>query len=142
MAINYKSSGIQAAASELPGGIDIYFDSVGGPMLEDALNLLNLRARVVLCGMISVYNDLGGTLVLPPGPNNLLNLTFRRARLEGFVCLDYWHRANEAIEALSGWHRERRIRYRAEVVEGLRNAPRTLNRVFDGTNQGKLLLEL
>jgi NADPH-dependent curcumin reductase len=122
--------------------IDIYFDSVGGPMLEDALNLLNSRARVVVCGMLSLYNDLCGTLALPSGPNNLLNLTFKRARMEGFVCLDYWHRAREAFEALANWDREGKIKYRAEVVQGLRNAPRMMNRLFDGSNEGKLVLEV
>lgn len=142
-AIDYKREPVfKRLRQHCPSGIDIYFDSVGGPMLEDALNLLNLRARVVVCGMLSAYNDLGGTLALPPGPNNLLNLAFKRAHMEGFVCLDYWPRANEAFDALAGWHRQGRIKYRAEVVEGLREAPRAMNRLFDGTNKGKLVLEV
>jgi NADPH-dependent curcumin reductase CurA len=142
-AINYKTQPVFKRLRELCShGIDIYFDSVGGPMLEDALGLLNLRARVVVCGMISVYNDLGGTLALPAGPNNLLNLTVKRARMEGFVWLDYRHRAHEAFQALDKWHRGNRIRYRVELVEGLRNAPRAMNRVFEGANRGKVVVEV
>lgn len=123
-------------------GIDIYFDSVGGSMLEDALNLLKPGARIVLYSMRSAYNDYGGSLTLPPGPNNLLNLIFKRGRMEGFLCLDYWTRANEAVDAMAAWHRKGLIKYHAEVVEGLRKAPGALNRLFDGMNKGKLLLEV
>ena len=140
-AIDYKREPVFKRLREhCPGGVDMYFDSVGGPMLEDALSLLNLHARIVVCGMLSTYNDLGTTLALPPGPNNLLNLAFKRARMEGFVCLDYWRRATEAFEALARWHGQGKLRYRAEVIEGLREAPRALNRLFDGSNRGKLML--
>jgi hypothetical protein len=140
-AIDYKREPVFKRLREhCPAGIDIYFDSVGGPILEDALNLLDVHARVVVCGMLSAYNDLGGTLALPPGPNNLLNLVFKRARMEGFVSLDFWPRAAEAFEALARWHSEGKLRYRAEVVEGLREAPRAVNRLFDGGNRGKLVL--
>jgi NADPH-dependent curcumin reductase CurA len=142
-AINYRSESVFKRLRQICcDGIDIYFDSVGGAMLEDVLNLVNLRARVVVCGMISVYNDWGGTLVQPAGPNNLLNLAFRRVRMEGFVGLDYWHRAHEAIEHISAWEKQGRIKYRTEVVKGLRNAPRALNRLFDGSNRGKLVVEI
>ncbi len=142
-AIDYKREAVfKRLRQHCPGGIDIYFDSVGGPMLEDALNLLNSRARVVVCGMLSLYNDLSGTLALPCGPNNLLNLAFKRARMEGFVCLDYWHRANEAFDALASWNREGKIKYHVEVVKGLRNAPSMMDKLFDGSNKGKLVLEV
>ena len=140
-AIDYKREPVfKRLRDYCPRGIDIYFDGVGGPMLEDVLNLLNLRARVVVCGMLAVYNDLGGTLAFPAGPNNLLNLVFKRARMEGFVSLDYWPRANEALEALTHWHAEGRIKYHADVIEGLREAPWAMNRLFDGTNKGKLMV--
>ncbi|MGH8630608.1 MAG: NADP-dependent oxidoreductase, partial [Burkholderiales bacterium] len=142
-AINHTTEPVFKRLREhCPDGIDIFFDSVGGSILEDALSLLKLRARVVVCGMMSVYNDRGGTLALPPGPNNLVNLMFKRARMEGFVCLDYWHRASEAIDAIAGWHLQGKIKYRAEVIQGLRNAPRMMNRLFDGSNRGKLVLEV
>ncbi len=142
-AINYKSEPVfKRLRQHCPDGIDIFFDSVGGSILEDALNLLKHRARVVVCGMVTAYNDRGGTLTLPSGPNNLVNLLFKRARLEGFVCLDYWNRAGEAIDAIIGWHRQGKIKYRAEVVHGLRDAPRMMNKLFDGSNRGKLVLEV
>jgi len=123
-------------------GIDIYFDSVGGFILEDVLGLLKPRARVVLCDMHSAYNDLAGVLALPPGPNNLLNLIFKRARMEGFVGLDYWQRSKEAFDALAYWHDQKLVKYHVEIVEGLQEAPRALNRVFDGANKGKLVLQI
>ena len=142
-AINYKHEPVYKRLREYcDNGIDIYFDSVGGSVLEDVLGLLKLGARVVLCDMQSAYNDLAGALALPPGPNNLLNLIFKRARMEGFVCLDYWPRCNEALEALADWHRRNLVKFHIEVVEGLREAPRALNRVFDGANKGKLMLQL
>jgi hypothetical protein len=142
-AIDYKSEPVfKRLKQHCPHGIDIYFDNVGGPLLEDALNLLNQHARVVACGMLSLYNDVGGMLTFPAGPNNLLNLTLRRARMEGFVCLDFWPRAPEALDALVRWHREGRLRYRVAVVEGLRQAPRALKRLFEGSNRGKLVVKL
>jgi NADPH-dependent curcumin reductase len=142
-AIDYRREPIFKRLREhCPDGIDVYFDSVGGSMLEDVLNLLNLRARIAVCGMIAAYNDLGTQLAQPAGPNNLLNLVYRRARIEGFVCLDYWHRAREALDALARWHQDGRLAYRTRVVRGLRNAPRLLTSVFEGSNQGKLVLEV
>ncbi|HTS53677.1 MAG TPA: NADP-dependent oxidoreductase [Burkholderiales bacterium] len=142
-AINYKSESVfKRLRAHCPRGIDIYFDNVGGAILEDALNLLNLRARIVVCGMVSLYNDVGGSLNFPAGPNNLLSLMVKRARMEGFVCLDYLDRAPEAVEALLGWHRAGKIQYQLKVIEGLRNAPRAMNRMFDGSNRGKLVVKV
>ena len=103
---------------------------------------MNVKARIAVCGMISAYNEVGGTLNLPPGPNNLLNLVIKRARMEGFLCLDYWHRASEAIAALAGWYNEGKLKYRVDVVEGLQNAPQALNKLFDGGNVGKLIVKI
>jgi NADPH-dependent curcumin reductase CurA len=142
-AIDYRREPIfKRLRQHCPDGIDIYFDGVGGPMLEDVLNLLNLHARIAVCGMIAAYNDLGSELAQPAGPNNLLNLVYRRARMEGFVCLDYWDRGQEALAALERWHQEGRITYRTQIVRGLRNAPRMLAALFQGSNQGKLVLEV
>src|SRR5262249_7506249 len=135
-AIDYKKMPLFRRLRELcPRGIDIYFDGVGGSILEDVLNLLNLRARIVVAGMLSVYNDLGVSLLLPPGPNNLINLVFKRARMEGFVSTDYWSRATEAFDALLFWHRQGSVTYRAELVAGLSEAPRAMDRLFDGANR-------
>jgi len=142
-AINYKTESVyKRLSAQCPRGIDIYFDNVGGAILEDALNLLNVHARIVVCGMVSLYNDVGGMLNFPGGPNNLLNLMTKRARMEGFSCLDYRERAAEAIDTLTAWHQAGKIRYRLSIVDGLRNAPRALNRVFDGSNAGKLVVKM
>jgi NADPH-dependent curcumin reductase len=142
-AVDYRRDSVfKRLRQHCPDGIDIYFDSVGGPILEDVINLLSLHARIAVCGMIAAYNDLGSQLAQPAGPNNLLNLVYRRARMEGFVCLDYWDRSQEALDALARWHQEGKIAYRAQVVRGLRNAPRMLSALFEGSNQGKLVLEV
>ena len=142
-AINYNEESTYRRLRKLcPEGIDIYFDNVGGTFLEDVLNVLHTKARVVVCGMLSCYNDIAGTLTLPAGPNNLLNLMMRRARMEGFVCLDYWSRSPQAFEALLEWHRQGKIRYRVELVEGLHNAPAAMNSLFDGAHRGKLAVAL
>jgi NADPH-dependent curcumin reductase CurA len=142
-AINYKEESTYRRLRELcPDGVDIYFDNVGGALLEDVLNDLRTKARIVVCGMLSCYNDVAGTLTLPAGPNNLLNLMMRRARMEGFVCLDYWSRSPQAFEALLDWYRQGKIKYRVELVEGLHNAPAAMNSLFDGANRGKLAVAL
>jgi NADPH-dependent curcumin reductase CurA len=81
-------------------------------------------------------------LTFPAGPNNLLNLSLKRARMEGFVCLDFWPRAGEAVDTLVRWHKEGKLQYRVDVVEGLRHAPRALNRLFDSSNRGKLVVKI
>lgn len=142
-AINHRAEPVfKRLKQHCTHGIDIYFDNVGGAMLEDALNLLNPYARVVACGMVSVYNDVGGLLALPPGPNNLLNLALKRARMQGFFCLDFWPRASEALCRLARWHGEGKLRYRVEVLDGLDQAPHALNSLFDGTNCGKLVIRM
>jgi hypothetical protein len=142
-AINYKVESVfKRLRQYCPRGIDVYFDNVGGTTLEDVLNLLNQHARIVVCGMVSLYNDVGGTLMFPAGPNNLLNLMTKRAKMEGFVCLDYRDRAAEAMETLTAWHDAGKIHYRLTVVEGLRNAPLALGKAFDGSSTGKLVVKM
>jgi len=142
-AIDYKSESVFRRLQELcPGGIDVYFDNVGGPLLEDALANLNIGARVVACGMVSVYNDLAGVLSLPPGPNNLLNLTLRRSRMQGFLYSDYRARAEEVFHRLLAWHAQGRLQVRTDTMEGLHQAPLALNRLFDGSSCGKLIIRL
>lgn len=142
-AINHKSEPVfKQLRAHCPRGIDVYFDNVGGSTLEDVLNLLKVGARVVVCGMVSLYNDVGGSLTFPAGPNNLLNLMLKRARMQGFVYLDYIDRADEAMDALVGWHKAGKIRYQLNVIEGLRNAPMAMNKMFDGSNRGKLAVKM
>lgn len=137
--VNYRSEPVaEALAASCPEGIDVYFDNVGGDILEAALSGINDRARIVVCGMISQYN----AIEPPPGPRNLGNLLIHRARMEGFIVLDYFLRASEAIDALGAWVSEGRLRYRVHVVEGLEEAPAALNYLFDGRNKGKLIIKL
>jgi len=142
-AINHRSEPVfKRLKDHCPRGIDIYFDNVGGNTLEDVLNLINDRARLIVCGMLALYNDVGGSLTLPAGPNNLLNLMVRRARMEGFLVLDYRDRFEEAVEAILGWYQAGKIRYRLNIVEGLRNAPHAMTRVFNGSNSGNLVVKM
>jgi NADPH-dependent curcumin reductase CurA len=138
-AIDYKSENlVTALRRSCPNGIDVYFDNVGGPILDAALAFLALRGRVVICGAISTYND----EALAPGPKNYINLLVRRGRMEGFLVLDYVHRTAEAIAALSGWLREGKLKDRVDVVEGFENAPAALGRLFTGENLGKQLVKI
>ena len=121
-----------------PNRVDIFFDNVGGAILEAALNHINMRARVVLCGGIASYN----ATEPQPGPSNLLNLILMRARMEGFIVLDYVDRFAEGAEALAGWLRSGELVHSEDVQEGFENIPATLNRLFTGRNLGKQLLKI
>jgi NADPH-dependent curcumin reductase CurA len=138
-AIDYKSEDVGRRIGELcPRGVDVYFDNVGGPILEAALAHIAQRARIVLCGGISAYNDEEP----PPGPRNLMNLVIQRARMEGFIVVDYLPRFGEALAELSKWVAEGRIAYQVDVQKGIENAPKTFLRLFTGANRGKQVLEL
>jgi NADPH-dependent curcumin reductase CurA len=138
-AIDYKAEDVGARLSALcPKGIDVYFDNVGGAILDACLGRLALRARVVLCGGISGYNEAEP----PPGPRNLMNLVIQRARMEGFIVLDYLPRFGEGIAALGKALAERKIAFQEDVQRGLENAPRTFLRLFRGENRGKQILEV
>jgi NADPH-dependent curcumin reductase len=138
-AIDYKSENVRARLKELcPDGIDVYFDNVGGDILDAALARLAMRGRVVLCGAIAAYN----ATEPPPGPKNYLNLISRRGRMEGFIVLDYMKRAPEAIGALAGWVQAGKLKNKVDVQHGLENAPATLRRLFEGRNEGKQLLRI
>ena len=138
-AINYKTSPV---ADEIPRtcpeGVDVYFDNVGGEILDAALRSINRGARIVICGAISQYNATEPV----PGPSNYLSLLVNRARMEGFLIFDYQDRFPAAQAEMGGWIREGRVQARYDVVDGLENAPRALLRLFDGTNTGKLLVRI
>lgn len=137
-AIDYKATDLnQAIAAACPDGIDVFFDNVGGPVLDVALAHLALHGRVVLCGAISQYNA-----AEPKGPAGYLNLIPKRGRMEGFIVLDYIPRAAEAIGPLAAWVQQGKLRYKVDIVDGLENAPRALNRLFDGSHDGKLLVRV
>lgn len=138
-AVNYREENVAAAlARHCPAGIDVVFENVGGEILDASLAHINQRARIVLCGMISMYN----AAAPPPGPRLLFRLITQRARMEGFIVLDYLDRAQEAVEKLVAWHMAGRLKYRLDCVEGLENAPAALKKLFDGSNTGKLLVRI
>lgn len=138
-ALDYREGHLAERIKELaPKGINVFFDNVGGEVLEAGLANLALRARVVLCGGISSYN----ATEPPPGPRNYMQIVIQRARVEGFIVLDYAPRFPEAIAALGGWLAEGKIQSAIDVQEGLENAPATLRRLFEGKNLGKQILKI
>jgi NADPH-dependent curcumin reductase CurA len=138
-AIDYKNENVAARLRQAcPDGIDLYFDNVGGSILNDCLANIAMRARVVLCGAISTYNSDGP----PPGPSNYLSLLVRRGRMEGFIILDYLDRFGEAQMEMAGWIAEGKIKSSEHIVEGLEKAPDALNLLFSGGNTGKVIVAL
>ena len=138
-AINYKTADLRIAFKEAcPKGIDVFFDSVGGEVLNTVLMRLNRRSRVVLCGAISQIN--AGEL--PPGPSNYLQLLAKSARMEGFTTLDFARRYDEARADLASWIHAGELEYRDDIVDGLENAPSHLLRLFTGEHRGKLMVKL
>ncbi|AEP11416.1 Putative NADP-dependent oxidoreductase [Chloracidobacterium thermophilum B] len=138
-AIDYKHEDVAAALTRYcPKGIDVYFDNVGGAILDAALARMNNFGRVVACGAISQY-----TSEKPPaGPANFLLVISKRLRIEGFIVLDYLPRAQEAIPQLLEWIAQGRLKYRLDVVDGLEQAPRAVQKLFDGSNIGKLVVKV
>ncbi len=137
--IDYKNSNVhEELFKAAPNGIDIYFDNVGGPLLETVLFLININARVMLYGGISGYN----ATEPQPGPRNILNLVVQRATMQGFLVLDYLPKSQEAVEKLAGLVMEGKIKHLEDIQEGLENCPQTLNRLFTGENFGKQMLKL
>jgi len=129
-------------AAACPKGIDVYFESVGGAVLGAVLPLLNIGARVPLCGLIAWYN----LEKLPEGvdrtPQLLTTVLRQRVKVQGFIIFDHYHRAPVFQRDMSGWLREGRVRYREEVIDGLENAPRGLMRLLRGENFGKLIVRV
>jgi NADPH-dependent curcumin reductase CurA len=138
-AINYKAADLgEEIRRTCPQGVDVYFDNVGGEILDTVLRSINLKARVVICGAISQYN---ATEVVP-GPSNYLSLLVNRARMEGFIVFDFQKRYHEAQAELGKWLAEGKIQFRSDIVDGLENAPQALLRLFNGGNTGKLMVRI
>jgi NADPH-dependent curcumin reductase CurA len=137
--IDYRAEDVRKALRvECPDGIDVYFDNVGGPILDAALANLALHARVVICGAISQYNSTD-----PYTPKNYMALLVRRARMEGFIVFDFAKRYGEAARELAGWIQDGRLKHREQIVTGgIGDFPDTLQMLFRGENTGKLILEL
>jgi hypothetical protein len=137
--IDYKGEDVAARLRELaPDGIDLYFDNVGGEILDACLAALALRGRVVLCGAISSYNERGAIA----GPANYRNLIVQRGRMEGFIILDYVDRFPEGQAEMAGWLASGQIKAAEHIVEGLERAPEALNLLFTGGNTGKVIVQL
>lgn len=139
-AINYKEAEDMSAALDAaaPEGIDVYFDNVGGEILDIALAQLAMHARVVICGAISQYNATEGV----KGPANYLSLLVNRARMQGMVVFDYAARYGEAAREMGGWLADGRLQSREDIVEGFDTFPDALLKLFRGENTGKLLLKI
>jgi len=139
-AINYKKAGdlLEALRPACPKGIDIYFENVGGPLLDAVLRLVNLHARIPLCGMISQYN-----LDPPdPGPRHLLSMIGNRVHMQGFIISDHLSLYPEFLAEVGGWLKSGRIKREETVVEGIENAPRAFLGLFSGDNLGKMVVKL
>jgi NADPH-dependent curcumin reductase CurA len=138
-AIDYKGEDVAARLrEECPDGIDLYFDNVGGDILDACLAQLALRGRVVLCGAIATYNERGALT----GPANYRNLIIRRGRMEGFIILDYVGRFPEAQADIGQWLAEGKLKSAEHIVEGLEHAPDALNLLFTGGNTGKVIVKV
>ena len=136
--IDYKNDDLPAALKQhCPRGVDVYFDNVGGEILDAVLGRLAPKARVVLCGVISSY--LTGE---HPGPANYVNLLAKTASMQGFNALDMWDRFDDAFADLRRWGQEGRLRHRSTILEGLESCVDALNGLFTGANIGKMLVKV
>ena len=137
--IDYKREDVAARLKELaPQGVDVFFDNVGGELLDTVLRRIAMRARVVLCGDISTYNT-GGP---PPPLHNIRYIMGKRARMEGFNTLDHWDRYHEAAGQLAEWVASGAIKTRVHMLDGLERAPEALVRLFTGDHLGKLVVRV
>ncbi|WP_421681637.1 NADP-dependent oxidoreductase [Stutzerimonas urumqiensis] len=138
-AIDYKGEDLHAALKrECPNGVDVYFDNVGGDILDAVLTRIAVKARVVICGAISQYNNKEAV----KGPSNYLSLLVNRARMEGMVVTDYVARYPEAMRDMAGWLRSGELKSKEHIIEGLETFPDTLMKLFTGGNFGKLVLKV
>ena len=138
-AIDYKNENVYKALKELcPKGIDVYFDNVGGEILDIALANLRMRARIVVCGAISQYNDLKNVY----GPKNYLNLLVSRARMEGMVVFDYAKDYQKAAMEMGMWMAQGKLKSKEDIYEGIDNFRETFLRLFSGEKLGKLVLKV
>jgi NADPH-dependent curcumin reductase CurA len=143
-AIDYKSEKIRARLRELaPGGIDIFFDNIGGSILNDCLSRIAMGARVVICGGISRYNaDPRDAAKLPPGPQNYFNVVFTNSTIQGFLVHHYAEHYATAQQRLTAWVRSGQLRNHEDVIDGFERAPQALMRLFSGANRGKQVLRI
>jgi len=138
-AIDYKNEDVGARLAELcPNGVDVYFDNVGGDMLETVMGHMAQGGRIACCGAISTYNQ----GLRRPGPSNMFQLIEKRLTLQGFIMFDHLDRVPAAIEDLGQWVADGEIAFQTDIQEGFENIPTTFLRLFTGANQGKQLLKV
>lgn len=138
-AIDYKNEDVGARLAELcPDGVDVYFDNVGGDMLETVMNHMAQGGRIASCGAISTYNQ----GMRRSGPSNMFQIIEKRLTIEGFVMFDHMDRVPAAVEDLGQWVAAGEIAFQTDVQEGFDNIPTTFLRLFSGANQGKQLLKV
>ena len=137
--INHRTDDLRAALKEhCPKRVDVFFDNVGGRVLDAVLGRLAFGGRVVLCGAISSYNE----PTKPPGPANYLNLIQQRGRMEGFIAFDHWGRFTEIMDVLRGWVDSGELRHVEHAYEGLESSIDALNALFTGENTGKVIVSV
>ncbi len=138
--VDYKGGNLSAELkAACPSGIDVYFENVGGEILDTVLLQMNLRGRIPVCGLISAYN----ATEAPQGPKNLRCVLTQRLRMQGLIVFDWADRIPEAISALGAWHKEGKLKIREDVrTSGLASFPQVLNELYTGGNFGKLVLKV
>jgi NADPH-dependent curcumin reductase CurA len=138
-AVDYKSDELKKTLrQQCPKGVDVYFDNVGGDILDTVLTQLARKARIVICGAISQYNSTTGV----KGPANYLSLLVNRASMTGMVVFDYVDRYPEAMRELAGWLAAGKLKSREDIVSGIETFPEALLKLFKGENLGKLVLKV
>ncbi len=136
--IDYKSDDYRKELkAACPNGIDVYFDNVGGDILDTVLTRINMKARIVICGAISQYNS-----TKPKGPTNYLSLLVNRARMEGFVVMDYAKDFKKGVMEMGQWLQQGKLKSREHIEEGIENFHPTFLRLFSGEKLGKLVLKV
>jgi len=137
--IDYKHDDVKKGLKQhCPNGVDLYFDNVGGDILDAVLTQLAMHARIVICGAISQYNN----TTPMKGPSNYMSLLVNRATMKGMVVFDHAARYGEAAREMGGWMAQGKLKSREDVVEGLETFPETLLKLFKGENLGKLVLKV
>ena len=137
--IDYKNESVKdGLKTHCPQGVDIYFDNVGGDILDAVLTRINMKARIIICGAISQYNNTAPV----KGPANYLSLLVNRARMEGIVVFDYADRYHIGAAEMATWMKEGTFKTREDIVKGLENFPDALLMLFEGRNFGKLILQV
>jgi len=138
-AIDYKHEDVEARLAELcPKGIDVYFDNVGGTILQAVINNIAPFGRIVLCGQIASYDSAES----PEGPRNMMRLVYGSVRMEGFLVSNYADRYHEGMAQLQSWHEAGEIAYREDLAVGFDRLPTHFMKLFEGANEGTLLVQI